>query len=166
MFINSNGFSFENIEELNYNLLNAVGLSTLPNGNIVDREIGNAQIKFDGKNMKANIDPNNIHYAGEGEIMLDVLSNLKMSIVLLGHLLDKNKYFDDKEIYSYYTEELEVDCGLKKTQLVIMFIDKSTVASNFYYNKSLAYIDAIFKLEDSIEVDLSNFDIPPTIIGR
>ena len=96
MFINSNGFSFENVEELNYNLLNAVGLSTLPNGNIVDREIGNAQIKFDGKNMKANIDPNNIHYAGEGEIMLDVLSNLKMSIVLLGHLLDKNKYFDNK----------------------------------------------------------------------
>ena len=85
-----------------------------------------------------------------------------MSITLFGLLLDKTRVFEDKEVYTYYTEEMEVENGLKKTQLVVMFEDKSTVASDFFYNKSLAYIDTIFKLEE-IDVNLDNFDSQPVV---
>ena len=161
MFITPKGFSYESEEELNYNILNAVGLSTLQNGAVIDTEIG-VPIMFGGKTLKCNIDSRNIHYAGEGEVMLDIINNLKMSITLFGLLLDKTRVFEDKEIYTYYTEEMEVENGLKKTQLVVMFEDKSTVASDFFYNKSLAYIDTIFKLEE-IDVNLDNFDSQPVV---
>jgi hypothetical protein len=153
-------FMYDNVEELTYNFLNCMGLSVRPDGSVIDTELnasGGAVIKLADKALKANTNPNNIHYAGEGEIMLEILTNYKMLNSLLGLFLDKEKMFDDKEALSFFPEDAVDAEGNRISRLSVRFADNSQVSSDFYYNRCLAVIDIIFKLGEE-NVDIHNFD--------
>lgn len=153
-------FIYDNVEELIYNFLNCMGLSVKPDGTVVDTELnvnGGTIIKLSGKSLKANTNPNNIHYAGEGEIMLEILSNYKTLNSLLGLFLDKRKMFDNIETLSFFPEDAEDKDGNKISKLTIRFADNTQISSDYYYNKCLTIIDIIFKLGEE-NVDIHNFD--------
>ena len=157
---------YDNVEELTYNFLNAIELSVLPDGQIVDystmvvNQSGMmipTSIQCGGKILKATIDPDNIKYAGESEVMLDTLGNIKQINFLLGVLLDKLQA-QGEQLLSFYNLESEDANGTKIVSMNAKFIDRE-VSSKYYYNKCLASIGLVFELAD-YDVDLSNFNVP------
>lgn len=157
---------YENVEELTYNLLTAVELSVLPTGEVVDfttmapnrfGQMAPTEIKFGGKTLKASIDHNDIHYAGENEIMLSPLESTKQVNDLMALLLNKMAAAGD-ELLSFYMTEHEEEDGIKTFAMNVKFADRE-VSSKYYYNKCLAIIDCIFELAE-YDVDLSNFNVP------
>lgn len=149
---------FDDIYELNYNLMNVMGFHVDRNGYIMDEDLGNI-ISFGGKYVIVNVSPNNIHYAGQNEIMLDILGNVRQMTTLFGYFLDKKQKLDGMKFISYFTDEHELDNGDKLTNVTIKFDEHNNCISSFAYkNKCLKFIDMIFRLEDEIH-DLSNFDI-------
>ena len=155
MHIENGSFVFDNIEELNYNFLNAMGCAALPDGKVIDTEL-QKPVQYGGMTLKANTNVYNIHYAGEGEIMLDVLNDIKGCSLLLGHLLDKLRVFDNRDILSHYMEDNEDADGNRLIRQNIKFTD-SEIIGKYYHNKCLSIIDSIFQLAD-MDVNLNNFD--------
>lgn len=153
-------FQFDNQEELTYHFLNCMGLSVRPNGVIIDTELnsaGGAGITFGGKTLKANIKPNDIHYAGEGELVIDILNGYKIVNTLLGLFLDKKKNFDGLETVSYFSNDGMDAEGNKMSSTSVKFINGEIYTSEMYYNKCLSLIDVIFQIGEE-NVFLKNFD--------
>ena len=162
VFMGFNGpvFVYDNVEELTYNFLNCMGLSVRPDGSVIDTELnisGGAIIKIADKALKANTNPNNIHYAGEGETMLDIINNYKMLNSLLGLFLDKEKMFDNKEMLSFFPEDSVDKDGNRISRISVRFSDNTQVNSDYFYNRCLTIVDIIFKLGEE-NVDIHNFD--------
>ena len=160
MSANGPVFQYDNVEELTYNFLNCMGLSVRIDGTVIDTEMnpnGGTSIRLSGKSLKANTNPNNIHYAGEGEIMLEILTNYKVLNGLLGYYLDKIKLFDEIETLSFFPEDAEDQEGNRISRLTVRFANNTQVSSEFYYNRCLSLIDIIFKLGEQ-NVDIRNFD--------
>ena len=153
-------FVYDNVEELTYNFLNSMGLSVKPDGIVIDTEMnssGGTAIKISGKSLKASTDINNIRYAGEGEVMLELLTNYKILNDLLGYFLDKIRIFDGIEALSFFPEDAEDKDGNRIGRLTVRFANNTQVSSDYYYNKCLSIIDIIFKLGEE-NVDIHNFD--------
>lgn len=155
-------FVFQSIPDLTYNLLNAMGMSTLPNGIIVDSDAGGAIIQVSGKAVKATINDYKINYAGESEIALEPLTNSKLLTSFLGRVLDKYKEETEgqMEAITYFPEETvsdPLDPNPKKVRMGIKWFNGSVTYSNFYYNRCLAIIELIFIIAE-IPVNLMNFD--------
>ena len=167
-FIGMGTSVFDNVEELTYTFLNAIELSVLPTGEVVDFTtmapnhngmMAPTQIKYGGKIINATIDPEKIQYAGENEIMLDILNNTKQVNYLLGVLLDKMQASGDK-LLSFYNQDIEDPItGAKRTSNIAKFTDRE-VQSQFFYNKCLSMVDLVLNLAE-IDADLSNFDTLP-----
>ena len=153
-------FLYDTVEELTYNFLNCMGLSVKPDGTVIDTEMnasGGTSIKISGKSLKANTNINNIHYAGESEVMLETITNYKILNDLLGYFLDKLKLFEEKEALSFFPEDSEDPEGNRVSRLSVRFADNTQISSDFYYNRCLSIIDIIFKLGEQ-NVDIHNFD--------
>ena len=166
MFMSPTGpvFVYDNVEELTYNFLNSMGLSVKPDGTVIDTEMnssGGTAIKISGKSLKASTDINNIRYAGEGEVMLELLTNYKILNDLLGYFLDKIRIFDGIEALSFFPEDGEDKDGNRIGRLTVRFANNTQVSSDYYYNKCLSIIDIIFKLGEE-NVDIHNFDVLET----
>ena len=161
MLINPMGsFIFQSPAELTFNLLNAMGMGALPDGTIIDIEAGNAIIQVSGKSVKATVRDNNIKYAGEGEIMFEPLTNIKLLTSFMGRVLDKFKEESGLEVISYFPEEIEDanNTEIKLTRLCIKWSNSDISYSNFYHNKCLSIIETIFNIAD-MNVDLTNLDV-------
>lgn len=151
------GVMFDDVYELTYNLLSAIGIEIRMDGSLYDPDIDTV-IYFDSKLMKANIYPNNLHYAGQGEIMFEPLINIKQCTELLGYFIEKKRNLDNMNFLSFYPEEMEDDItGWKYTALTIKFKSDHNISTTFYYNKCLKFIEMIFILGEQ-EVNLLNFD--------
>jgi len=150
-------FVYQNEPELMYNMLNAMGLSTTPDGTIIDTDIGGAVIQVSGKSVKATINGNDIKYAGDGEIVLEPLTNSRLLVTFFSRALDKYVEENEKPVISYFPEESVDQDGNKINRFGIHWLDQSTYYTSFYYNRCLAVIEAIFFLGE-IPVNLHNFD--------
>lgn len=162
MIMQDGFFIYQSIPDLTYNLLNAMGMGTLPNGIIIDTDAGNAIIQVSGKSVKATINEFNINYAGEGEIVFEPLTNSKLLTVFLGRVLDKYKEETNgmMEAISYFSEESTSDpsdTNPKKTRMGVKWSNGSVTYSNFYFNRCLAIIELIFIIAET-PVNLMNFD--------
>ena len=155
-----NGFNgsmkFDDVYELNYELLSLLEMEVRSDGTIYDT-IGNNILAFNGMIIKASIKPNEIHYAGQGEIEFDILNNVRMITTLFGNFLQR-KINDGMQFRSYYPDEQLDGEDLKISNLTIKFDDYQSWSTPYYHNKCLKFIYAIYMLEDE-KVDLSNFDI-------
>ena len=144
---------FDDLGELTYNLLNTIGLSINSSGYIYDQDT-KIVIQDAGRVIKASVDVNMPCYAGQGEVVFDILGNIRLMTTLFGYAMDKAAAYNGFDSISQYIEDLP---GTKSTALCIKMTDGSIKHSGFYNNKCLKYVAAIFIIDDNL-VDLSNFD--------
>lgn len=144
---------FEDIYELNYAVLNAVGLYVDAGGYVFDQDT-RGPILSSGKRLKATIDPNHIVYPGNGEIMMDLLKNSKLVSFLLGYHIDKKSSMGEMGFISQFIDEIKED---PRTSLTVKLSPTESISSGWFNNKCLKYIHMILILEGDL-VDLRNFD--------
>lgn len=162
-FLVTGEMMFDDQFELVYELLNELEYKLKPDGSIYD-PFTNSILSFNGLFIKASTNPNNIHYAGQGEIEFDILNNVRLVTTLFGHHL-KRKEAEGLALVSTFTEETEskVIEGAKMTRLTIRTNINQDLVSPYYHNKCLKFIWAMFALEDSY-VNLNNFE-PSEVIA-
>lgn len=156
-------FVYDTVEELTYALLNVMDLSTRPDGTVIDKSISpqGTVIMDSDKVLKANTDPNNIHYAGESDVLLDPLVNLHLLNNLFGLYADKIRVEGEKDLVSMFSEEI-YDANMDRmSRCGIKFDNGEEYYSEYYYSKCLGLIELIFILGEE-NVSLRNFDITPT----
>lgn len=153
-------FVYNDVYQLTYDLLNAMGMAVRPNGIVIDTEAGNSIVQFSGKCIKATINPYDIKYATIDEIAFEPLTNSKLLVSFLGRVLDK--YADEMnhtiEAISYFQDEIVDENKNKKVRMCVKWTNNTITSSNYYYNKCLALIELIFIIGE-INVNLNNFDI-------
>ena len=152
---------FDDVFELTYELLSELDLEVFPDGSIVD--VDNNVFFFNGMKVIANINPNNIHYAGQGEIMFDIVGNIRLATVLFGNYLERKikegmpfvSYFPDEKVIESEDEDVP---DIKIFNLTVKFDNERELASPYFRLKTLTFIWMIFALEEEM-VDLSNFEL-------
>ena len=155
------GMQFDDVYELNYELLNELEFEVKPDGTIYDPKNNNI-LFFNGMKILASIRPDQIHYAGQGEIPFDILNNIRMTTVLFGNYLEKKmaagmpfvSYFPDEQIIE--GKKLK-DADIKLSNITVKFDNIHEMSSPYFRNKCLKFIYMIFALEEDV-VDLTNFD--------
>lgn|SRR5574344_494203 len=160
---------FKDVYELTYELLvSTMGYNILEaDGAIYDPD-KNTSITFMGMLIKATINPEDIKYAGQGEIALDLLNNSKLVNSIFGYYL-QSKIDQGMPFVSYYTDEKIIEMkkigDIKYSSLSIKYDSVHVTSSEFYHNKCLKYIDLIFKMEEE-NVNLKNFDSLDDVIEK
>ena len=149
------GMLFDDVFELTYYVLEELELKVLPDGRLFDEE-KNEILSFNGNIIKASVNPKRINYAGQGEITLDLINNVRMTTVLFGRFLQK-KIDGGMPYFSHYPEEIIDEAEIKYNRLVVKHDTFNNTVSEFYHNKCLKFIDMIFLL-DGDKVELRNFD--------
>ena len=160
MFPTANGtFMFQSIGELYYDLFMEMGLG-LKNQYLYEQD--GDFIKFGDNFIKATFDNAPI-YAGRNEILFEPATNYQLISNLFGYYLDKCQNSEDGDLLGGYIAHYnEDDEAREKQRVVVKTKDRGEIASNFYYQIYLAFIDCIFRIA-GYNVDLSNFDIQPAI---
>lgn len=155
--------SFDDQYELVYELLNELEYVLKHDGSIFD-PFANSILSFNGMIIKASTNPNNIHYAGQGEIEFDILNNVRLTTTLFGHYLQKKEQ-DGVKVVSTFTEEQnsKVIEGAKISRLTIRTDINHDISSPYYHNKCLKFIWAMFAMEDTY-VNLNNFEPSEAIL--
>lgn len=140
---------FDDIYELYYHLFTEMGLSINGDQYLYDQDTMTV-LRYKDKFIKATVQPIEI-YSGISDIIFDPARNYNLMITLFGYFLDKES--SNIGFCAQY-----IDDYMDKQRLIIK-TSKGDICSSFYNNLYLAYIECIFKLTDSLDVDLSNFDV-------
>ena len=169
MTIDANGVMFfDDIFELNYELLSELEYEVKPDGSVIDT-VSNSIIFFNGLKVTASIKANDIHYPGQGEIAFDILNNTRLTTMLFGQYIQR-KIDQGMSFVSWYPEERVVegkkdkDPDIRFSNITVKFDNIHEVSSPFYMNKCLKFIYMIFYLDEGNVVNLNNFDAPPEIM--
>lgn len=162
MILVNGKFVYQTVEELTYAFLNTMELSTRQDGAIIDKTINDngTLVLVADKILKANTDPNNIHYAGEQEVMLDPLTNLHILNVLFGLFIDKIRVYENKDMVSLFTEEQDDINRNRMCRYGIKFSNGEEYYSEYYYSRCLGLIELAFLISQE-NVSVRNFDITP-----
>lgn len=150
---------YSSVNELIYAMCQEMNITILPDGCLFDTDTG-ADISFQNKLLKININIQDSRYAGEGEIILDIMNNIKQVSTLLGYYFEKLSNTENKNIIGYYPTEFDInESDYKKTNITIKYEDPTipTISTNMYYNKCLSLIESIFIVNDD-RVNLTNLD--------
>lgn len=146
-------FMYTDIFELNYALLTQLEFFTDRDGYVYNQNT-REPIMVSGKRLKANIDPNHIVYAGNGDIMMEVLKNTSLVTNLMGYLMDKKQIEDDMPFVSWFIEENKAE---NKSKVTIKLTPTHSISTDLFENHCLKFVHAIFIL-DNMFVRLQNFD--------
>ena len=146
---------FDDEFELNYYVLNELNYQLTPDGRILDNNT-NEILSFSGMIIKGSVNPNQINYAGQGEIELQLLTNVRMATVLFGRFL-QTKINEGMPFVSQFTDEIIDETETKYSNLTIKHDTFNSTSTKYYHNKCLKFISMIFILNDE-EVELGNFD--------
>ena len=149
----SGKIQYDTIEEMTYDLLNDIGLAINNSGYVYDQDNG-IQIQFQGRKIKASIIEGHPCYAGQGEVVLDLLNNVRMVTTLLGYAIEKESATNGFDSVSQYIDDVP---DTKLTSMNIKMRDGTSLPTEFYNNKCLKYVEARFLVYDD-HVDLRNFD--------
>lgn len=160
MKILSNGkYMYEDLGDLYYNLFIELGLAVDPvNGYLYDTD-SRITIRFKDKYIKASV-LNIPVYAGKNDIVFEPWKNYSLMTSLFGYYIDKCTVNGDLP-FNIIAQYIEDDNTKEKQRVVIRINNQNSVmdiASDFYNNIYLCYIQLVFKLSE-IDVDLTNFDI-------
>lgn len=157
MRITPYGVMFDDVYELNYNIMSSIGIEIYPDGSLYDPD-RDTTISYDGKIMKATINPLDIKYAGQGECIFEPLTNVRQMTTLMGYVIDKKVEMEEITFQAWYPEEMEDPItGWKFSNITIKTEEGDRISTHYYYNKCLKFIEAIFILGEQ-EVNLLNFD--------
>lgn len=160
MIILPNGkYGFADINDMYYDLFNEMGISINRDNFLYDQDNGNL-IAFEDKYLKASIDGRPV-YPGKNDMLFEPNKCFAMLKALYGFYIDKCvKDEDGDKTGGYIADFIVDDAAREKQQVVLRSKTRGDIASHFYYNIYLSYIDNIFRIA-GYEVDLSNFDEIP-----
>lgn len=150
---------FDDIYEMYYHLFMEIGLSTNHDQLLYDQDTG-ALLKYKDKFIKATTIPQPI-YAGRNDILFEPYKNYNLMVTIMGYYIDKeskSEYGDNIGFIAQYIE----DNPDKTKQSIVVKTRRGDFASQYYTNIYLGYIECIFKLANSFDVDLSNLDFEYT----
>lgn len=140
----------------------ALGMELQPSTNtLVDQET-KSPIYFEGKIVKANNDPDKALYISDYDVKLDPLDPKCTKIVerLFGKFLDDNSSPDMKnipEVLAYFFDKNEED---RLYRLNIKYEDGTKWVGNWFLNKILCYLEAIFSIDGTFDdIDLKIYDV-------
>jgi hypothetical protein len=153
VFLSNGVMQFDDVYDLIYNLLNTIGLSIDNNGYIYDQE-SKVHIQIHGCKLKASVDPRIPCYAGQGEVVFDILNNIRLVTTMLGYCIDKETALNGFRCISQFPEEIPES---RMTAMTLKMADQTNRTTLFYNNKCLKFIHAMFLVYDE-NVDLTNFD--------
>lgn len=153
-----NGLMFKDFNDLIFNYFSEMGMSVDSNKYLYDQDICN-NITYKGKMIKASIDGIPV-YAGMNDIVFDPVHNYGLVSTLFGTYLDKCQTTDDGDILGGYIAHGIEDEPNKsgKQRVCVKTVNRGEIASNYYNNIFLAYIDCTFKIGGYM-VDLTPFDV-------
>lgn len=152
---------FDDPFEMTYEVLNEMELEVRPDGSIYS-PILHGLFFFNGLLIKASTDPNNIHYAGQGEIVLDLMNNVRIANMMFGHMIQKQQA-EGMPFASFIVEEKTIEATKRNEEdykvscLTIKYDPFNEDSTNFYRNKCLKFVHGIFLAGDTF-VDLTNLD--------
>ena len=155
-YLTNGDMGFNDIYEMFYYLFAEIGLSINSDQYLYDQDTMSL-IKYKDKYIKATVQPVEI-YAGRNDIIFDPARNLNLMVTLFGYFVNKesnNPDGDTIRFISQYTDDNET----RDKQRLVIKTANGDVASRFYQNIYLAYIECIFLLTGNFSVDLTNFDI-------
>lgn len=140
----------------------ALGMELQPSTNtLVDQET-KSPIYFEGKIVKANNDPDKALYISDYDVKLDPLDPKCTKIVerLFGKFLDDNSSLEIQnipEVLAYFFDKNEED---RLYRLNIKYEDGTKWVGNWYLNKILCYLEAIFSIDGTFDdIDLKIYDV-------
>lgn len=140
----------------------ALGMELQPSTNtLVDQET-KSPIYFEGKIVKANNDPDKALYISDYDVKLDPLDPKCTKIVerLFGKFLDDNSSTDMQnipEVLAYFFDKNEED---RLYRLNIKYEDGTKWVGNWFLNKILCYLEAIFSIDGTFDdIDLKIYDV-------
>ena len=146
---------FDDEYELNYYVLEELELQLTSDGKILDPNT-NEILSFNGMIIKGSVSPSHINYAGQCEIVLSLLDNVRMVTVLFGRFLEK-KMAEGMPFVSHFSEEIVDDTEIKYSRLIVKHDTYNSTITDYYHNKCLKFISMIFLLNGE-DVELRNFD--------
>lgn len=153
---NVNGkIMFDDMYELYYHLFLEIGLSINGNNYLYDQDT-EIPLMYKDKYIKATTFPVPI-YAGRNDIVFDPSQNYNLMVSILGYYIDKESNSDSGDNIGFIAQYIE-DNDIEM-QRVVVKTKNGDYASQFYHNVFLGYIEVIFLLAHSFNVDLSNFDL-------
>lgn len=149
---------FDSLDDLYYELFNEIGLAVgATDQYLYDQDTG-IQLRFKEKFIKASINGQPI-YQGKNDIAFDPQKNYSLMNTLFGYYLQKCQNSEDGDmLQGYIAHFIDDNPERDKQQVVVKTQGRGNIASSFYSNIFLAYIDCIFRIAGYIP-DLSNFDI-------
>ncbi len=140
----------------------ALGMELQPSTNtLVDQET-KSPIYFEGKIVKANNDPDKALYISDYDVKLDPLDPKCTKIVerLFGKFLDDNSSSEMQnipEVLAYFFDKNEED---RLYRLNIKYEDGTKWVGNWFLNKILCYLEAIFSIDGTFDdIDLKIYDV-------
>lgn len=154
------------LEELVFHLLNEIGLGINSNGFVYDQDT-NQELFYDGKQIKASIDPRFPALANDTYGLFDPVFDGKFMSKMLGYYLKKS---EAQEIINpvSVTEQIQKvpfyahlnPTRTRRTRVVVMCENQYEYDSEFYYQKGLKFSDMILRLGGN-PIDLWRFDSVP-----
>ena len=149
--------------EVTRKLLIALGIEIQKGTNLLIDQDTKSQLSFEGKFIKANIDPEKALYISEYDVKLDPLDPKCTKIMerFFGKYLDDASSEDIQnipEVLTYFFDTLEEDPV--KYRLTIKFADGTCWIGNWYLNKIICYDEAIFSIDGTFgDIDLRIYDV-------
>lgn len=159
---------YKDLYDLNYDLINTIGLVIDPmTKNLMDSD-SRIQLKFNEKPIQASINPNNPVYPTEYNYVLDPINgDARLMLMLWQYHLSKEEVVMGRVALT--TVEPIVDT---KSYIQVKYTDGEIVTSAPYWQKSLKYADIILRVDNTIGElsvrhidDLTNFDRPFDMIN-
>lgn len=139
------------MNELEYQLLLAIGLSVDVNHNLIDQDYGTI-VYLNGKNIKAkrgSIEP----FIRKTDVYFDPINNVKLMRTLFQYFINKINNLDNR----YFSVFFPVS---KENGLISIEIksELECFKSDYFYNESLRYIDLIFKISGYDYINIKQYD--------
>lgn len=163
----SNNLIINILEDLVFHLINEIGIGINTNGFIYDQDNGQ-EIYYQGKQIKASIDPRNPALENDLYGLFDPVFDGKFMAMMLGYYLKKSEAQGLIEPISMTEQIAEIPyynylnpIKTRKTRVVVLCENHREYNSNFYYQKGLKYSDMILRIGGNYNIDLSKFDSIP-----
>ncbi len=159
---------FNTLEELNFALINELGLSIGPDYVLNDQDTFNP-ITSEGKTIKCSIDPNHPVYQSDNSLVLNPIDiqNTRLMTTMMGFYFEKEKINNGIYVNTFYFTDSKVDAPKKgkneivSSNITVTYQDHTgtvyNMTSRSYMNRVLKFADIILRM-GGMDVDLSNFD--------
>jgi len=152
---------YTDMSDVYYDLFLDLGLGLKNGSNLLYDQDTESMLQYKEKYIKGSIDGSPI-YVGRNEVAFEPMKNYGLMITLFGYGLDKATKSEDGDLIGGYVANfLDDNEDRTKQRVVVRSKTYGDIASQFYFNVYLGYIELLFKIFEGIDtqVDLSKFDI-------